>query len=73
MAGVGTLEKCKKQIEGGIRRQKKNGYNFTALDLPYFASTDKASTDAYLQELERRGYVVQIDHIDSSKYGRISW
>ena len=73
MAGVGTFEKCKRQIERGIKNQKKAGANYVALDLPYFTVTDKASTDAYKQDLERRGYHVQIEHELSSKYGRASW
>lgn len=73
MAGVGTFEKCKRQIEGGIKRQKKDGANYVALDLPYFTVADKANTDAYIQELERRGFSIKIEHKSSSKYGRASW
>lgn len=73
MAGVGTFEKCRKQIEGGIKRQQKAGFNYVALDLPYFAKSDQAATDAYLEQLEQRGFKVEISHTDSSKYGKAFW
>ncbi len=53
MAGVGTFEKCRKQIESGIKRQLKEGHNYIALDLPYFTKSDQSETDTYLKELEQ--------------------
>ena len=73
MAGVGTFEKCRKQIESGIKRQVKAGKNYIALDLPYFLKTDQLETDAYLKQLEARGMRVDIHHTDSSKYGKAYW
>lgn len=73
MAGVGTFEKCRKQIEGGIIRQVKAGENYIALDLPYFLKADQLETDAYLKQLEDRGMRVDIHHTDSSKYGKAYW
>lgn len=73
MAGVGTFEKCRKQIESGIKRQQKAGCNYVALDLPYFTQSDQTETDAYLQLLAERGLKVEISYIGSSKYGKASW
>lgn len=73
MAGVGTFEKCRKQIESGIKRQQKKGHNYVALDLPYFTNSDQSQTDDYLKQLEERGFQVHISHTCSSKYGKASW
>lgn len=73
MAGVGTFDKCRRQIERGIKNQKNKGNNYVALDLPYFLNDDQALTDAYIKELEGRGYMVKIEHTDSSKYGKACW
>lgn len=73
MAGVGTFEKCRKQIEGGIKRQTRDGENYVALDLPYFIRSDQLETDAYIKHLEDRGMRVEIHHTDSSKYGKAYW
>lgn len=73
MAGIGTFLKCRKQIEGGIKRQTKLGRNYVALDLPYFTSDDQKLTDNYIKELESRGLRVQIHHTDSSRYGKAYW
>ena len=73
MAGVGTFEKCRKQIESGIKRRLKGGHNYIALDLPYFTKIDQSETDAYLMQLEERGFKVEICHTDSSKYGKACW
>ena len=73
MAGVGTFEKCRKQIESGIKRQLKEGHNYIALDLPYFTKSDQSETDTYLKQLEERGFKVEIRHTDSSKYGKAYW
>lgn len=73
MASVGTFEKCRKQIESGIKRQMKEGRNYVALDLPYFTKSDQSETDAYIKQLEDRGLRVEIYHTDSSKYGKAFW
>lgn len=73
MAGVGKFEKCRKQIESGIKRQIKDGESYIALDLPYFARSDQLATDNYIKELENRGMCVEIHHTDSSKYGKAYW
>ncbi|MEX5443522.1 hypothetical protein WCE14_09145 [Acinetobacter schindleri] len=73
MAGVGTFDKCQRQIEGGIKRQQKAGRDYVALDLPYFTTSDKEKTDAYLKQLEDRKFRVEISHTDSSKYGKAYW
>lgn len=73
MADVGTFEKCRRQIEGGIKRQQKEGLDYVALDLPYFTQSDQAETDAYLKQLEDRGFQIEIHHTDSSKYGKALW
>ena len=73
MAGVGTFEKCRKQIESGIKAHIKEGFNYIALDLPYFIKSDQSETDAYLKQLEARGFKVEIHHADSSKYGKACW
>ncbi|MBL8322264.1 MAG: hypothetical protein JNJ93_08345 [Acinetobacter sp.] len=73
MAGVGTFEKCQKQIESGIKRRLKEGHNYIALDLPYFTKSDQLETDTYLKQLEERGFKVEISHMDSSKYGKAYW
>lgn len=73
MANPGTFDKCRKQIEGAIKRRQKAGENFAAMDLPYFSSQDKVFTDNYLEELGQRGFTVTVTHTDSSRYGRVSW
>ena len=73
MANPGTFEKCRKQIEGGIKRQQQKGSNYVALDLPYFSSDDQKLTDNYIKELEGRGFRVEIHHTDSSRYGKAHW
>lgn len=73
MANVGTFKKCKRQIESGIRQQKRKGFDYVALDLPYYAKSDQLETDAYIKQLEDRGMRVEISHTDSSKYGKASW
>lgn len=73
MAGIGTFEKCRKQIESGIKRRMKAGNNYVALDLPYFTNSDQLETDSYIKELENRGMRVEIHHTDSSKYGKAYW
>ena len=73
MANPGTFEKCRKQIEGAIKRRQKAGEKFAAMDLPYFAASDKKSTEDYVAELLSRGFTVERTHIDSSFYGRVYW
>ena len=73
MASVGSFEKCRKQIESGIKRQTKAGQNYIALDLPYFVKSDQLQTDRYINELKERGMRVEIHHTDSSKYGKAYW
>lgn len=73
MASVGSFEKCRKQIEGGIKRQAKQGRNYVALDLPYYSIDDQKLTDDYIKELEGRGFRVEIHHTDSSRYGKAHW
>lgn len=73
MAGVGSFDKCRKQIESGIKRQMKKGENYIALDLPYFSGEDQKLTDDYIKQLEDRGMRVEIHHTDSSRYGKAYW
>lgn len=60
MAQPGTFDRCKKQIEGAIKRQTKKGESFAAIDLPYFLDSDKKLTDDYLGSLRDRGFVIEI-------------
>lgn len=73
MAGVGSFDKCRKQIESGIKRHVKQGLNYIALDLPYFSNDDQKLTDRYIKELQDRGLRVEIYHTDSSRYGKAYW
>lgn len=75
MAQPGTFEKCRKQIEGAIKRQKKKGENFCAMDLPYHLKEDKELTDAYLQELKERGFTIGISTPEdwSEVCGKVKW
>lgn len=73
MAAVGSFDKAKKQIEGAIKRQKKKGQAFAAIDLPYFTSTDIALTDQFITELKEQGFVIENAHVDSSWYGKVKW
>ena len=75
MAQPGTFEKCKKQIEGAIKRQTKKGERFCAMDLPYHLKEDKELTDAYLQELKGRGFKIEIstDADCPELCGKVKW
>ena len=73
MAGVGSFEKCRKQIERAIKSQKKKGECFAAMDLPFFTSEDQKLTMEYVEQLKAQGFVVEQTHLDSSFYGRVSW
>lgn len=73
MAGVGSFEKCRKQIERAITNQKKKGERFAAMDLPFFTSEDQKLTMEFIEQLKARGFTVEQTHLNSSFYGRVRW
>lgn len=71
MAGVGTFEKCRYKIDVGIKTCLRLGIPYMDLDLPYLTKSDQSETDRYIQQLEDRGFRLEIKTSDTSKNGYV--